>query len=898
MAGDLKHIHDPVKAEEFARALGLQIGGAGHPFVGHWETKGLCAYSSGKYSGMAYFGTGGSERDRLTMPHESEKYRPWNRYDPDIPDHIRKKLIDLEDDDSTSIGQPHHARTEPSRNQPARTETSPTPMPPSVSVSDAGSQEVNGTYVFEPGEHDNRHWGTIAGHYQHTQNPEIFIAFQDCGAGQNRPDWNKWMIISKIGVLYAAHTGGKNGVPPRDGGWETVDSWGNPGAPGGKHPAPTVRHGDQDSSAATRIQEHTSSIDIAEGKIALKSVHGKYLSAQPDGRAEWNRDIANEWEYFHLEKRQGGKITLRGAHGMYVSAQPDGEVQINRQAAPPTGWEEFTVEDRGNNAVCLKSIHGKYLSAQMDGTAQWNRDSAPKGGWEDIQVVYPGAPGGQTSDAATKIQEHAPAVRQESIEILEAIAGKPVRFKIHNRPSSNDAWVGIYPTNASDQEHGEHNKRWKWLRDIDVNNASFPKQAVGSHSIRVFSDGGHTLHERKDFTVEAVKAEPLDPVAVKSTRKKACTALAIGLLLLAPGIPLFVLGLGGGFQHEGVSSGTFEIEDADGQGDWGFEIFIEGAPGDFNGNGMHDYCEYFTEEVNLSAVWTAENSPGESRQVFYVEIAHEGSGDCGSHHHPKEVHHNGTQLVKIGRACSGCHQGTTTITAQNQQGDEVLMWIKTEENQEKLGMLIPGAIMMGIGAFLFVVSLIIIIKLGRTGVRSQTTFGDSNNIGGNPPDAGNWFAELSKQSKEIEDKIASGEKPSNHDRVMEEMKFPDKSKVEMDIKYGSPLGKWHSHLFNDPAKSAIIARELGLQVGGAGYEFEGKWKDKGLFAYHTGKYAGCAYFGIGGTSDEELEQKGGGEKYRPWEVKDPNMPNDVREAWRKIEPILARSYYLNPTNSS
>ena len=222
------------------------------------------------------------------------------------------------------------------------------------------------------------------------------------------------------------------------------------------------------------------------------------------------------------------------------------------------------------------------------------------------------------------------------------------------------------------------------------------------------------------------------------------------------------------------------------------------------------------------------------------------------------------------------------------------MWIKTEENQETLEMLIPGAIMMGIGGFLFVASLIIIIKLGRTGVRSQTTFGDSNNIGGNPSDVENWFAELSKQSKAIEDQIASGEKLSNHDRVMEEMKFPDKEKVEFDIKQGSPLWKWHSHLFNDPAKSAIIARELGLQVGGAGYDFEGKWRDKGLFAYHTGKYSGCAYFGIGGTADEELEQKGGGEKYRPWEVNDPNMPNDVREAWRKIEATLSRSYYLNP----
>lgn len=88
----------------------------------------------------------------------------------------------------------------------------------------------------------------------------------------------------------------------------------------------------------------------------------------------------------------------------------------------------------------------------------------------------------------------------------------------------------------------------------------------------------------------------------------------------------------------------------------------------------------------------------------------------------------------------------------------------------------------------------------------------------------------SKQSKVIEDQIASGEKLSNHERVMEEMKFPDKAKVEFDIKQGSSLWKWCSHLFNDPAKSAIIARELGLQVGGAGYDFEGKWKDKGLFA--------------------------------------------------------------------
>ena len=155
---------------------------------------------------------------------------------------------------------------------------------------------------------------------------------------------------------------------------------------------------------------------IMQGTVSLQSVHGKFLSAQQDGRAEWNRDVASSWEYFHIEKRQGGKITLKGAHGMYVSAQPDGSVQINRKAAPQGGWEEFTVEDRGNNVVCLKSCHGKYLSAQQDGTAQWNRDYAPPGGWEDIQFVQQGDIGQEAANAP------------EYIEILADAPGKPAQM--------------------------------------------------------------------------------------------------------------------------------------------------------------------------------------------------------------------------------------------------------------------------------------------------------------------------------------------------------------------------------------------------------------------------------------------------------------------------------------
>ena len=129
-----------------------------------------------------------------------------------------------------------------------------------------------------------------------------------------------------------------------------------------------------------------SSSGMLQGEIALKSVHGKYLNATPEGRAEWDDNVAHVGEYFRVEQRQNGKIALRSAFDMYVSAQPDGSVKINSREAPPGGWEEFTVEYRSNDVVCLKSCHGKYLSAQQDGTAQWNRDHAPRGGWEEIQI--------------------------------------------------------------------------------------------------------------------------------------------------------------------------------------------------------------------------------------------------------------------------------------------------------------------------------------------------------------------------------------------------------------------------------------------------------------------------------------------------------------------------------
>ena len=553
MAGGRRHIHDPEKAAEFASALGLMVGGH-HPFVGDWQVKGLYAYRYGKYKGQAYFGSGGSESDRLKDTHDpkkpgesNQKYRPWNRDDPKIPEDIRQKLIRLEE----RMNPTRQPSTKPSQKDMLREDN--------ILVSEHSLSKYNGIYSIQTSEINGKPW------YKNNSGCMLYFYNANSGGG---PSWslddrsqdgtNDWF---RGGWIEPPNSGGpplgtrtwkdagtikmesvpipdedSRDVTPLRTGWYRIEhadgslvervrvhrderktsatnefiatgdltgdvkwyaegnevnvpEFGSTGTIQANGNIAWHRDGNKavyegnagDTSAGNQSIRHDG------GKIALKSIHGKYLSAQPDGRAEWNRTVASDWEFFELGERDGRKITLKSAHGKYVSAQPDGTVQINRDHAPPTGWEEFTVETRpgstpgdAHDFVHLKSVHGFYLSAQADGTAQWNRDHAPPGGWEDIQFVPQG----------TQKQESAPIGREEYIEILEAVAGKPVRFKINNRPSSNDAWVGIYPPNASDRDHGAQNNRWKWLRTSmrTTRRSVVEQQALGAYGCSLTVD--------------------------------------------------------------------------------------------------------------------------------------------------------------------------------------------------------------------------------------------------------------------------------------------------------------------------------------------------------------------------------------------------------------------------
>jgi hypothetical protein len=341
MAGDQQHIHDPAAAEKFARALGLMVGGH-HPFVGDWQVKGLYAYRSGRYKGQAYFGTGGSESERLKeiydpiKPGESnQKYRPWNRDDPKIPEEIRQKLVRWEDKNSINVVS--HEITEASRVV--------TPL-------------MTGWYRIEHADGSLVERVRVHRDERKTSATNEFIATGDLtgdvlwyveGHTVNVPKFGSTGTLQADGNIMWDRDGNK-AVYERNVGEPILNSEGG----------------------------------MLQGEISLKGVHGKYLSATPEGRVLWNTDVAHVGEYFRVEQRQNGKIALRSAFDMYLSAQPDGRMECNRREAPPGGWEEFTVEYRSKDMVCLKSYHGKYLTAQKDGPWDWTMHQEVDA--QDIQI--------------------------------------------------------------------------------------------------------------------------------------------------------------------------------------------------------------------------------------------------------------------------------------------------------------------------------------------------------------------------------------------------------------------------------------------------------------------------------------------------------------------------------
>jgi hypothetical protein len=151
----------------------------------------------------------------------------------------------------------------------------------------------------------------------------------------------------------------------------------------GKNPA-IYRQWEDESGVCLVPPMASSPVGLSASSITLKSCHGKYLSAQPDGKLEWNRDIADAWERIAIVTVGPNKIGLQSCHGKYLSAQPDGKLEWNRDRLDT--WETWAIETIADG-IALKSAHNKYLSAQPDGSAIADRDNAQ--GWETFKSDKP-----------------------------------------------------------------------------------------------------------------------------------------------------------------------------------------------------------------------------------------------------------------------------------------------------------------------------------------------------------------------------------------------------------------------------------------------------------------------------------------------------------------------------
>lgn len=77
-----------------------------------------------------------------------------------------------------------------------------------------------------------------------------------------------------------------------------------------------------------------------ENKVALKSINGKYITADPtDGRVRVNRLAVNDQEEWYAYQSKNQVALMNAALGKWLSAGPDGTINCNRDQCGP--YEKF-----------------------------------------------------------------------------------------------------------------------------------------------------------------------------------------------------------------------------------------------------------------------------------------------------------------------------------------------------------------------------------------------------------------------------------------------------------------------------------------------------------------------------------------------------------------------------
>lgn len=130
-------------------------------------------------------------------------------------------------------------------------------------------------------------------------------------------------------------------------------------------------------------------------RIALRSVHGTFLSAPPGGALRADSRRLGKRQIFTLRSdkkrvRDGSIIALQSHRGHFVVAEGDGRANANRGLRG--AWEDWMIEtaDGSRKITCgeqvhLRSHHDRYLVAEPGGQANANRREARS--WETFTLV-------------------------------------------------------------------------------------------------------------------------------------------------------------------------------------------------------------------------------------------------------------------------------------------------------------------------------------------------------------------------------------------------------------------------------------------------------------------------------------------------------------------------------
>jgi co-chaperonin GroES (HSP10) len=141
--------------------------------------------------------------------------------------------------------------------------------------------------------------------------------------------------------------------------------------------------------------------------FCLQGVKKQYVATLPSGLAAYaNRGSCGPWETHYLEAskpgpiKSGDKVAIRSHHGGYWSAQRTGILQCNREQAKI--WETFTIyktdasgKKKRNGTIkygdhiLLRSYHGKWMTAEFGGNAHLIVNRNTHGGWSAFKFSKP-----------------------------------------------------------------------------------------------------------------------------------------------------------------------------------------------------------------------------------------------------------------------------------------------------------------------------------------------------------------------------------------------------------------------------------------------------------------------------------------------------------------------------